>query len=63
MTASIVEATAGYGSLVTPGGSERMSLLFARYWGREDIQTRAQEDVAIDAEDMLTQADEALVLG
>lgn len=40
-----------------------MSLLFARYWGREDIQTRAQEDVAIDAEDMLTQADEALVLG
>ena len=63
MTTKIVEVTAGNGSLATPRGSEPVLLLFARYWGREDIQTRAQEDADIEAQDVLSQADEALVLG
>jgi hypothetical protein len=63
MTTNVIEATiTGNGSLATPGGSERMSLLFARYSGFEDIQTRAQEVAAIDAEDILTQAEEANAL-
>jgi hypothetical protein len=59
MTINIIEATMGNGSLATPGGGERMLLLLARYSGRENIQTLAQEDAAIDAEDILTQAEEA----
>jgi hypothetical protein len=60
MTINLIEATTtGNGSLATLGGSERMSLLFARYSGFEDIQARAQEEAAIDAEDILTQAEEA----
>jgi hypothetical protein len=60
---NVIEATTGNGSSATPRGGERMLLLFARYWGREDLQGRTQEEAAIDAEDTLTQADEALVLG
>lgn len=59
---NVIEATADYGSLATPGGGERMLSLFARYWGREDIQRHAQEETAIEAEDIVTQAEEALVL-
>jgi hypothetical protein len=39
MTTSVIEATtADNGSVATPGGSERVLLLFARYSGREDIR-------------------------
>jgi hypothetical protein len=43
--------------LAIAGGGERTLLLPAR-----NIQTRAQEDAAIDAEDILTQAEEANAL-
>ena len=59
---NVVEAAMGNGSLATPGGSEPMLLLFARYSGREDIQTYAQEEAAIEAEDILTQAEEAMAM-
>ncbi len=62
MTNNVIQAATDNGSLATPGGSERMLLLFARYSGREDIQRRAQEEAAIDAEDILTQAEEANAL-
>ena len=63
MTIKVIEATTmGNGSLATPGGGERMSLLFARYSGFEEIQPRAHEEAAIDAEDILTQAEEANAL-
>jgi hypothetical protein len=59
MTTNVIEAAVGNGSLVASGGSERMLLLFARYSGRENIQRRVLEEAAIDAEDILTQAEEA----
>jgi hypothetical protein len=57
MTNNVVEAELGNGSLAIAGGGERTLLLLAR-----NIQTRAQEDAAIDAEDILTQAEEANAL-
>jgi hypothetical protein len=57
MTNNVVEAELGNGSLAIAGGGERTLLLLAR-----SIQTRAQEDAAIDAEDILTQAEEANAL-
>ena len=45
------------GTLAITGGGERTLLLLAR-----NIQTRAQGDAAIDAEDILTQAEEANAL-
>jgi hypothetical protein len=57
MTNNVVEAELGNGSLAIAGGGERTLLLPAR-----NVQTRAQEDAAIDAEDILTQAEEANAL-
>ena len=54
MTINAIEATKGNG--------ERMLLLFASYSGREDLQRRAQEEAAIEAEDILMQAEEANAL-
>ena len=61
MTIDTIGASTGNGSLATPGGGEPMLLLFARYPGRESIQRRAHEDeaAAIDALDILAQAEEA----
>ena len=60
---NVIGATTGNGSLVSPGaGGERMLLLFASYSGHEDIQRRAQEEAAIEAEDILMQAEEANAL-
>jgi hypothetical protein len=59
MTTSVIETAVGNGSFALPGAGEQMLLLFARYSGREDIETRMQEEAAIDAEDILTQAEEA----
>ncbi len=63
MTTSVIEATTmGNGSLASPGGGEQMLvLLYADRYERE-IQRRAQEDAAIHAEDILTQAEEAIAL-
>lgn len=59
----VIEAAVGNDPFATPGGAERaFSLLLATMEAR-DIETGAQEDAAIDAEAILTQADEALVLG
>jgi hypothetical protein len=57
MKNNVVEAEMGNDSLAIPGGGERTLLLLAR-----NIQIRAQEDAAIDAEDILTQAEEANAL-
>jgi hypothetical protein len=57
MTSNVVEAEMRNGSLAIAGGGERALLLLAR-----NIQTRAQEDAAIDAEDVLAQAEEANAL-
>ena len=62
MTTNVTEAAMGNGSFVASGGNERMLLLFARYSGRENIQIRMQEEAAIDAQDILTQAEEAAPL-
>ena len=62
MTNNAIEAAMVNRSLATPGGSERTLLLFARNSGREDIQTYAQEEAAIDAQDILTQAEEAMAM-
>jgi hypothetical protein len=59
MTTNVTEAAMGNGFFVASGGNERMLLLFARYSGRENIQIRVQEEAAIDAQDILTQAEEA----
>jgi hypothetical protein len=64
MMNSVIEATTvGNGTSATPaGGEQALYLLFARYSGREDIQTLAQEEEAMEAEDILTQAEEANAL-
>ncbi len=54
MTNNVIEAAMGNG--------ERTLVLFARYSGLEDIQTHAQEEAAIDAEAILTQAEEAMAM-
>jgi hypothetical protein len=52
------------GSSAALGGSEvRMFLALLAAKGAKNIDTAAREDAAIDAEAILTQADEALVLG
>lgn len=57
MTNNVVETEMRNGTLAITGGGERTLLLLAR-----NIQTRAQGDAAIDAEDILTQAEEANAL-
>ena len=58
-----IGATTGSGSLGSLGAvGGRMLLLLASYSGREDIERRAQEEAAIEAEDILTQAEEANAL-
>ena len=59
MTNNVIEAAIGNGSLVVPGGGARTPLLLFAAQDVRNIQTRAQEDAAIDAEDILTQAEEA----
>ena len=54
MTINVVEATRGT-------GEQTLSLLLALREAR-DLQRRAQEEAAIEAEDILTQAEEANAL-
>ena len=57
MLSDVIEVAMGNGSFAPSAGGERTYLLATRCAG--DIQRRAQEDAAIDAEDILTQAEEA----
>ena len=50
-----------FASLV--GGGREFSLLLAAHEEARATLARAQEDAAIEAQDVLSQADEALVLG
>jgi hypothetical protein len=63
MKTNVIEATTGNNSFATPAGSERTSVLLVATQDAIDIQTRLQEDESIETEAILTQADEALVLG
>jgi hypothetical protein len=63
MKTNVIEATTDNDSFATLAGSERTSLLLVASQGAINIQTRLEEDAAINGEAILTQADEALVLG
>jgi hypothetical protein len=63
MKTNVIEATTGNNSFATPAGSERTSVLLVATQDAIDIQTRLQEEESIEMEAILTQADEALVLG
>jgi len=54
----VIEATPGKDSFATPGSGERMILLAFATQDARYIQRRAEE-AAIDAEDILIQAEEA----
>ena len=59
MTSSVIERATGNGNPAASGGVEHtFKLVRASRYARE-LQRRAQEDAAIDAEDILTQAEEA----
>lgn len=61
---NVIEATIDNGSFAASGGGEQRNLLLllaAR--DARNFETGAQEDEDVDAEAILTQADEALVLG
>ena len=51
--------TIGNGSVATLGGGDQTVMLLLAAREARDFRTRAQEDAAIDAEDILTQAEEA----
>jgi hypothetical protein len=63
MTKNVIEATTDNDSLAALADSERTSLHLVTTPDATNIQTRLQEDATINAEAILTQADEALVLG
>jgi hypothetical protein len=61
---NVIEATTDNGSFAALGGDEqRTLLLLLAIQDAKNVETGAQEDAAIEAEAILTQADEALVLG
>jgi hypothetical protein len=59
----VIEAAVGNDPFAAPGGAERTFSLLLTTMEAKAIETGAQEDAAIEAEPILTQADEALVLG
>lgn len=63
MAINVTHAGTGEGPFATLTGDERTSLLLMlATMEARDIQRRAQEEAAIDAEDFLTQAEEACAL-
>lgn len=61
---NVIEATADNGSSAALGGGyQRTFLLLLATQAARNTGTGAQEDEDVDAEAILTQADEALVLG
>ena len=59
MTNSVIDAPMNNGSLAIPGRGEWTLLLLLATQGVRDIQIHTPEDAAINAEDILTQAEEA----
>jgi hypothetical protein len=59
MTSSVIERATGSGNLAASEGVERMFLMMRASRYARELQRRAQEDAALDAEDVLTQAEEA----
>ena len=61
---NVVEPVARRGAVVVPGDDKRTLLLLLAVQSAEEIEAsgRAREDAAIDAEDILTQAEEANAL-
>jgi hypothetical protein len=59
MTSTVIEMATGSGSSAALGGVERTLMLVRASRYARELQRRAQEEAAIDAEDILTQAEEA----
>jgi hypothetical protein len=59
MAINVTKAATGKGPFATPEDGQRTLLLLLAIQGARDIQRRAQEEAAIDAEDFWTQAEEA----
>jgi hypothetical protein len=59
MTSSVFERATGNGTLAASRGVERTLMLVRASRYARELQRRAQEEAAIDAEDILTQAEEA----
>ena len=59
MTINVIDAARDKGLSAPPRGGERTSLLLLATQGARNIQTRAQAEAAIEAEDFWTQAEEA----
>ena len=59
MTINVIDAARDKGPFAAPAGSERTLLLLLATQGARNLETRVQEEVAIDAEDFWTQAEEA----
>ncbi len=59
MTIDVTETATGKGPFATPGDGKRTLLLLLATQDARDIQRRVQEEMAIEAEDFWTQAEEA----
>lgn len=59
MASSVIERAPASDTLAASAGFERTLLMVRASRYARDLQRRAQEDAAIDAEDILTQAEEA----
>jgi hypothetical protein len=62
MTNTVIEMAMGNGTPASSGDVERMYVLARASTYARDLQRRAREEAAIDAEDILTQAEEANAL-
>ena len=59
MTINIIDAARDRDLSAHPTGDEQTLLLLLAAQGARNLETRAQEEVAIEAEDFWTQAEEA----
>jgi hypothetical protein len=62
MAINVPDTATGRSPFATPRDGERTLLLLLATQEAKDIQRRAQEEAAIDAEDFLTQAEEACAM-
>ena len=62
MVINVTDTAAGEDPFATTTGGERTLLLWLATRKAREIQRRAQEEAAIDAEDFLTQAEEACAM-
>ena len=63
MTTNVIDAATEKGSFATPGQGERALLLLFPTQEPWAVVAREREDTDIDAQDILMQAEEALVIG